>query len=516
MFRAVIIIISGILFGCGLKPSKAPTPRNVEVRFRLPEKEAPPVPPPALPGFFGLEATEDAVITDLNGILSEAVREQTRYADACDRYNAGEEIDEFKRGFDKALNQLSTRNDVVNSVAIGSALCILRYECDDYELDCDPVSYQDYKDGHLNEYQKLEDRTVLQIPRRGDGQLENITTRGLTIQALTNTLRPILHADDLMLAAYEGDQLTDFGGDTYYDIIEQQLRRIDFLADEGINIQNQFDDLDATMGGVNRSGVAFGSRLVIQLESVNGRARYTEDSSNVQAANINTDPFINEAAAALRDGDEVRVVRSNKIFPAIAREYIGDLPNGGHWYRIEDAIQDIAISVVPATVAISGRHGALGIDSQIRPSMCMFCHYKGIEDGISDWADNLRSHILANNFESDEKTIADNYMSGTRIRQYNNRVDSAYGRFLEQTGNNPRSRDATNTRLFNPFRDNVTVREAAGKFRLTPSQYLECLQGSIISPQFLGSHLTGGTVSLNDFAEAYPIVIEECNLNEDS
>ena len=267
------------------------------------------------------------------------------------------------------------------------------------------------------------------------------------------------------------------------------------------------------MGGVNDSGVAFGSRLIINLESDNGRVRYSEDSSNVQSDNINENPFIFEAAAALRDGDDQRILRSDKLFTAIAREYIGDLPNGLHWYRIEDASQDLAVGVVPGDVAASSRHLAIGVDQLIRPGMCMECHNKGTEA----WIDNLFNHIQnIGNFNSDDKTIATDFFNSVRIRQYQNRVDQSYAQALQQMGISPRDRDPTNARLFNPFRDEVSVEEAAYKFRLTPSQYLDCLRGSLQSPQFLGSHLNGGTVSLNDFSRAYPVVVEECNLFEDS
>ena len=499
--------------GC-LKPEerKRRDPVRVDVRYRLPANEPPPIRPPALPGFYGLDVLQDTVITDLNGIASNIEREDTRYADACDRYNADEELAEFKRGFDKALNHLSTEIDPVPSVAIGAAGCVFRYRLSDYGID-------------LYEYQLLEDRTALQEPRIGcsieeirggycTGQLTNITTRGLTIQALTQTLRPVLNADDIVTAAFETDQITAAGGTTYYEIIEQQVRRLDFLANENIDIQRQFDDRTATFGGVNDSGVAHGGRLIINLESINGRTRYSLDSSNVDSDNINNNPFPPEATTSLRDGDVVRIDRSDKEFGDVAREYIGDLPNGCNWFRIEDAANDLAVDVVPINVASSGRHDFAGIDSQIRPGMCMDCH----ENSIQPWTDTLSRHI-ANTaaFVSDEKTIATDFINPTRINQYQRSVANSYARrCLQPLGIDPGDRDPTNARLLNPFRDEMTVREAAGKFRLTPQQYLACLEGSQIGPALLGSHLSGGTVSLNDFAEAYPIVIEECNLNEDS
>lgn len=507
------IALALLVSGC-LQPSerKRPDPVRVDVRYKPPGRQPPPIQPPSLPGFYALDVLQDTVITDLNGITSNIEREDTRFADGCDRYNSDEELEEFKRGFDKALNHLSTEIDPEPSVAIGAAGCIFRYQLSDYGID-------------LYEYQLLEDRTVLQEPRIGcsidevrggycTGQLTNITTRGLTIQALTQTLRPVLNADDIITAAFESDQLTDHGGTTYYEIIEQQFRRVDFLANEGIDIQEQFDDRTATFGGVNDSGVARGSRLIINLESINGRTRYSEDSSNVDPDNINNSPFIDAATQALRDGDVVRIDRSDKEFNAVAREYIGDLPNGCNWYRIEDAANDLGVSVVPITVASSGRHDFANIDSQIRPGMCMDCH----ENSIQPWTDTLSRHI-ANTaaFLSDEKTIATDFIVPIRINQYQRSVASSYARrCLQPLGIDPGDRDPTNARLLNPFRDEVTVREAAGKFRLTPQQYLACLEGSQIGPALLGSHLNGGTVALNDFAEAYPIVIEECNLNEDS
>lgn len=517
-----VILLALLMPGCLQKTRYGEPPPPQDVRFRLPDKEPPPIKPPpvSVPGFYAFDVTEDDAIKDANTFTSDAERNDLRYADGCDRFNSDEELAEFKVGFDKALNSLSTRNDVVKSVAIGSAKCLFRYQLSDYGIS-------------ISEYRKLEDRTVLQIPRIGctlesirlgycNSQLTNISTRGLTLQQLTNTLRPILHADDLMLAAFEGDQLTSTGPDgniqteyacdTYCDILEQEIRQEDFLANEQVDIQQQFDDRDALMGGVNDSGVAYGSRLYIFLESRFGRFRYTEDTSLVEPDSINNAPFTLEAAAALRDGDQVRILRSDKIFAGVAREGIFDLPNGGQGYRAEDVATGLAASFVPGNVANSGRHASLGLDSVIRPSMCMDCHSEGPETV----PEVLLAHILGNNFLSDEKTIGTDFMNKTQIQQYQARVRASHARFLEQVGADPKARDPANARLFNPFRGEMTVRRAAGKFRLTPDQYLDCLRGSIQSKQNLGSHLTGGTVSLNDFEVAYPVAIEECNLNEDS
>jgi len=131
-------------------------PPPQDARSRLPDKDPPPIKPPpvAVPGFYALDVTEDDAIKDANTFISETERNDLRYADGCDRFNSDEELAEFKVGFDKALNSLSTRNDVVKSVAIGSAKCLFRYSLSDYG-------------SAIAEYRKLEDRTVLQIPRRG-------------------------------------------------------------------------------------------------------------------------------------------------------------------------------------------------------------------------------------------------------------------------------------------------------------------------------------------------------------
>ena len=502
------IVFLVLLPGCGFFQKSPKHVRPVEVEFTIPEQDAPPLQAPPRPGFLTNDVIEALAIEDVNNFTSAVKQRDTRWANACDRFNAGEELAEFKRGFDKLLNSLSTEVDVVNSVAIGPGNCLFRYHPSDYDISTEPqVPY------NLSEYQKLEDRTVLQVPRLANGQLANISTRGLTLQGLTNTLRPILPADDMMLAAFENDELTAFNGDTYYDIVEQAIFRNDWLADENINIQRQFDDQDALMEGVTNSGVAQGSRLYVLLESINGRTRCTEDSSNVEADNINENPFVIQAVQALRDGDIARIRRSDRVFNAAARECIGDLPNGGHWYRIENAVFDLAVGVVPINVAASGPHANLNIDSQIRPGMCMECHERGIAERL---ATDLANHIQRNNFESDEKTIATDYMDPVRIQQYQRKVNDGSAIFLEETNNDPRDRDAANARVFNPFRDSVTVQEAAGKFGKTAGQYLDCLRGAIISKQLLGSHLSGGTVTLTDFAAAFPGVVEECNYFEDS
>ena len=504
------LILAGMLLsGCGLlEPRRAPNPEPVNVRFRVPEQPPPPIRPPARPGFYAFDQQQQAVIDFLNNLSSDVERNDYAFGSGCHRFNAGEPLGEVKRGFDKGLNHLSTEIDPIPSIPIGSVGCIFAYKPDqDYGISDD-------------EYRKLEDRTAFQPFRVTDpsdpdyGNLVNISTRGRTIQALTGKLRALMSADDIILAATEADEITDYGCDTYCDIIEQPINRVDFLAANGIDIQRQFDDREATFSGVNSSGVALGSRLVLNLLSDTGRARYSEDTSNVQPDNININPFVIEAAAALRDGDIQRVLRSERIFQPVAREAIGPLLNGCIWGRIEDAATGNALSEVPTNVASSDRHLRLGIDSAIRPGMCFDCH----ENNVQEWNGAvLYQHVSTTPlFDSDEKEIAGDFMDPTRINQYQRRAQESYAnRCLRPLDISPNDRDPINHGLLNPMRDNVTVTEASSRVDLTETEYLNCLRSSQVGPALLGSHLSGATVSFVDWAEAYPFVIDECNLQED-
>ena len=500
MIRFLLLATALVLpVACGQK--KSTKTERIEARtFPEPTIEPPPVQPPPLPGFVAFDAFEDALVIDLQDLQSQE-REDTRYLIGCDRFNISEELEEFGQGINRGINGLSTERFITPPTPIGSSGCIFRINLTDYDITTE-------------EWQLLEQRTLLQAVSR--------TTRGETIQFYTQTERPWLFADDMMLTAYEGDALTDQNCTTYCDLVEQPILVDDFFANEGVNLQEEFDREEARCGGTNESKIALGKgRIICQVESDNGWLSIAYDSSLAVPDSINENPFTDEMALANPDApylsgdytnpDYGRIPRTTKIFQFQAQEMIGVLPNGLQLFRL-NGNDGVAATAAPADVVQNYKAVGDQLEGVIRIAACTGCHTKGSEG----YTDELFDHISErSNFNSDEKTLARVFMKSTLIRQAMNEIDERHGRTLNQMGIDPTNRDAFTARLITPLRNLMDAREAAAKFFLTPEQYRDCLSGSVVAAQNLGAHLTGGRVSLQVFTDNYETVIEECNLFED-
>jgi hypothetical protein len=476
-----VLVLS--LTGC-LKPPSEDVER-IESDFEIPTQPAPPVPPPPIPGFIGFSAFEDVLVLDAQS-LSQVDAQNAFYLVGCDRHNLREELQEFKLAVDKGVNMISSERFLTKTVSVGPNGCIYRIDQTDYGLS---------------------DSELMKIAHRNPFNVVSNTIRGQTLKFYLQKEVTWAFADAFFLTAFEGDQETDFACDTYCDLIEQPIGRDTFLAGEGIeSLQNEYDQERVIIGGTNDSPIAFGSRLVVHLESDNGFLTFTEDSSLVQPDSINENPFTFEQVFA---GD--RIPDSTKIFRAVAREYIGVLNNGLQLFRLENAQTDTALSAAPANVVFDNRGETIGLEPVIRLAACSGCHSKGSVGYVDELAEFISRSASFNAAEKESSRIFHKPVIGNQIL---NRIDQGQEVALAQLGISARDRDPFNSRLITPVRRPFNSEKAAVKFFLTDQQYRDCLASSNVLSQNLGAHLGGpqNSTPLQVMADNFQAVIDECGL----
>jgi hypothetical protein len=485
-----VILFALFLPGC-LGPGQETRERIKAPRFELPGETPPPVGPPPRPGFVTFDAFEDRLTLDAQA-LSDEDANNAFYLVGCDRANINEELADYKKGVDKGINSLSTEVFIEPSIKIGNADCIFRIDQTDYGLSNDEL---------------------IKVAARNPLNVISDTTRGDTLKFYLQKETTWAYADAFFLTAYEGDQLTNANCDTYCDIVEQEILFQDFLADEGINLQLEFDLGRAQCGGSNQSPIALGkSRLFCHVEGDNGWFSIAYDSSLAAPDSIQENPFTIEAVLSDPDLGPYRTLRSDKVFAFQAQEIIGTLRNGLQLFRLQGNDR-VAASAAPADVVQNTQAVNAGLEGVIRLAACQGCHAAGPEG----YRDELNPHInQRSNFNEEEKLLANVFYRDALIQQALNEIKDRHRRALAQLDIDSSRPDPFNGRLLVPLRNFVSAPEAAAKLFLTPAQYQACLAGSQLAAQTLGAHLTGGSTSLQVFADSFDDVIRECNLFRDN
>jgi len=474
------LLLAIFLASCTQPPLIGPKP--VFVEYERPGQPPPPITPEPSPGFITLDRLEDAIVLDLQSLSSNQDRLTARYLVACDRHNQDDDLDEFEQGVNLGLNRLSAERFTSKVVPVGSADCIYRLDLDDFTLT-------------RSEWQLIEKVTLLDFVTK--------TTRGQTAQFLTQTLKPYIFGVEL-LAMFEGDETADKGGQVYYDLVDQPDLTQDFLADQGINFQDQVDDEEALFSGFSQSKIALGkTRLITVLESDNGYCMGTFDTA-LGGDDLFTNPFNLELTVA----NNVR--QSKRLFVHAAQEWICSLDNGlfGLW-RLNNAA-DIVEVEAPANVVTNVNNAA--IDPSIRIGDCNGCHYSNVAIPFSD---QIAKHISNNPaFNANEKRLGQIFFRYDKVTAVIDEINRRNSAALEDLGIDAKEDPLTQT-IFAPFRAEMDITQVAAFSFLPVEEFTARLRGTAISSQTLGNLLNGGTVSLATLNANFAILVDEIGLFED-
>jgi len=465
------IIILTCLLALGVSCKQKTKETIVEKPFPVPVQPAPPL-PPAAPGFLGFDRFEQELIDDLTS-LPEATRGRVVYV-WNNQFNEGvgpAQLKKVEDGINFGINSLSTERLLARVTPIGTTNQIYRVDTQDYGLDR-------YKWGAITE------RLTLPV-------FSN-TIRGSQIRALTQRATPWVYAADLFLTSFTSPGL-------YYYLIDQpgQDAVAQFLNEIGVNLQDDFDALEAVCGGYTNSQIALQkNRLVCGTDSVDGFlfSTYDTDSIRNEGDNLNETPFVVEA-------------RSGRTFIHNAQEHLYTSNSGLLQYRLNAAGVGEAQDAAPADVVLNRQAAAKGLSAVIDLMACSLCHFSG----IIPVEDEMRNHIANTSaFNANDKLRGENIFRQDGLDVKIRRANAIHRAALTEIGISQFESDPLNNAVVDPLRLEQNVAQIAGYFWLNEEEFKKCLRSSDEAVLKVGNLLTGGSVRLE--SDDFQLIIEECNL----
>jgi len=461
------------------------------IQFPAPNVPIPPLTPPPIPGFVTTEILEDFILLDLQNLANDNERRNARYFTSCNRFNLGEDADLQKQGIDLALNRLSDQRLAITT-AIGPGDCIYRLDKRDFGID---------------------QRDWILIERNAVIPFVTKTIRGKQIQFLTQTRNPYLFSIET-ISMFEGDAVTNRGGDIYYTLTDQPFLLNDYYARAGINPQREVNDENAVFAAYAKSGIAINkTREVAAYESL-GNLVFTTFDSELGGQDHFEFPFTVELANA---GIEQNIhhksntngrQRTDKIYRFDAQESFQLLDNNlvGKFF-LNDG-QGRAQGAAPANVV---RYVG-ETDPVIYIGSCLGCHY---DQAIIPFTDQMYNHITTNqNFDEDERLLAEIFFNANKFSGLVSTTNRRQKQALAEIGVD-HFEDPITKVIWKPYRGEMGLEFVAALTLLPTEQFSAKLRATRNSSQVFGNLLNGGSVNLAVLNKNFPELVRELNLFQD-
>jgi len=426
-------------------------------------------------GTITLDTVETFVLNDLSK-LDDVGRVNARYLISANKLNAGASEDsnlQYTAGIQKSLNTISRSRDLITVGSIDSSKSIYRVDLKSFGL-------------NANDWNLV--ITADQI------KFESFTTKGLLIKQLTGSARPWMHSDNFTFTSQQPA--------IFNQLAQVPATRVGLFQKVGLDFQGNFDTFEALLAGFNGSPISLNkNRLLSRHETRDGYMWVTYDSvdiGGVAQRNLFEFPFLAETGGS-------------KIFNFAASEIIYSLPNGLQGYALYNAAdqrQDAApLNVVNDTET--------PFDPEIKNGIsCHRCHSKGVIPA----KDQIRNHVTQNasEFNANDVEIARAFFRDAAAVSASFTVDNKrFAKALSELGIDVNKTDPVNL-LTDTFRADKTLKEVAGFLFLSEDEFKRLLNGSAAAKAQIGQLLTGGTISLNQLIQTFPILVQDFRLGQES
>jgi hypothetical protein len=427
--------------------------------------------------WLDLNAIERYVLADLDSIESDNGQANARYLVMTHRSNAEVAKETFLtwvKGLDKAVNTLSSNQNLVKVTPIDPSQTIYRFELATYGLTPSDWNLILSKDPY---------------------KFESRTRRGLEIQRRTRTQFPWLHADNFSFIS--------LGDPAVYN----QLARVSATLQQeqarfGVNQAQQFQNFEARLLGFNGSPISENkNRLLLRLAADNNESSFwqTFDPNSQFSAQKN-----------LFDFPLVQVGERRFVFDA--SETIGFLENGmmifGLWNN-----QGQRQTEAPVDVVVNNRSPFNAI---IKNGLdCLRCHSSGLLNAV----DQVRAQVNANASEfarNDVDLVNAFYRSPATNSALFINDNKRYQDGLRRLGIDPLAEDPVN-QFLDDYRSDLSLVKAASFVFMTPEDFCAALQGSAQGRAQIGQLCTKppGTVTLTQWQNTFPILKRDFRLGLD-
>lgn len=480
LFMTILVLLS-----CRNEEHEHPAQPPIYV-YPEPDRDPPPIKTPPRPGFIALDNIEQTILLDLQSLPNDDARLASRYLVACDRFNLGENLNEFQQGVNRGINMLSTARFIEAVTPIGNADCIYRIDLDDYDITFGTAD---------SDWVLIEDSMLLDFV--------SLTVRNQNIQFLTQTLKPYVIATDFYVTTFEGDAIASRNCEVYCTIIDQPIDLDDFFAVQGVNVQQEADDENLIFSAFSQSQIALQKDRGVQIvESDNGFIMTTYDSA-LGGDSFFTNPFTVEIANA------GGVALSDKVFFHDAQEHIATLANGMLMFRLNGAA-GLAESAAPNDVVVDLSN--VEVDPTIYLGSCSGCHYQG----AIPFRDELGRHLRTSpSFDENEALLGEVFFDYNQISAILDKINRVNRQVNQELGIVAGEDPLTGT-IMMPLRKEMTIDQVASMTFLTTEQFRERLEGTQVTRQVFGNLLNdNGKVSLAILSQNFETMVQEMRLFQD-
>ena len=438
-----------------------------------------PTPPPPAPpaNFESLDYVESAVLADLQA-LSAPDRASTRYLITTHRANEGLSTEAARQALDKAVNGLNpVGTTIVRSVAVDAGKTIWRINCQ--SLNISQASWQ-------------------LIVKADPFQIESFTTKGALIKQLSGSNEAWLHADNFIDITYRNSDL-------YYTLLGVPKTFAEFALSIGATLDADAKDGQLNLMGFNGSSIA-GNKNRMGLRNrirVNVNEGYLWTTQDVQEP-------VNKASQNLFQFPLIAETGGKAVFGFAASETINSLPNGlqqyGLWLASGTRLGSASTDVVHDTT------------SPLSPiinnaNSCSRCH----NNGINPMVDQVLANVVAHGalYDPADVNLVKLLYKTADVNSASFSTDIAkFGKALTALGITPGTPDPMNAQTDILLLD-WNVDRAAAFLLLPTATFKTLLQQSATGVQTLGTLLTGGTVTRDQFLSALPALKNDLRLFQD-
>ena len=436
-----------------------------------------------------LDYIESRILEDLNNLDARG-RNESAYLVLSHKVNAepsDETMGQYRVSVNKTLNSVSTDNLLRRATVVDARESIYRVDLDAFDFLLSPKKRK--RGRRKDDWDLVVDQANKLF------KFESKTNKGQLIAQLSGRNQVWLHADNYIQAALSAD--------TYYELIDAPKTLDELFIQQGVDIQKQFDDFEIIAGG------GFGSPISIQKNRVVYRAR-TSEGSEVMWLTLDPNSQF-EPDKNYFEFPCIFEMNCTTVLNFDASEVIYSLPNSMHAYWLNNAAGGREVEA-PGDV-VSNVNDPRGDSIINNANDCFRCHSKG----FIPMRDQIRDHVLANasEFDFDDVRIieatykGDNALAASFQRDINN-----YSKAVEQIGVDIAKPDPINF-ILDDFLGDYTAKKVAAFVFISESELKSCINSSAQLKSQVGQLLSSGVISNSQFSQIFPILIEECSLNED-
>lgn len=421
---------------------------------------------------MNLNQMEDAMLADINS-LSQGNQEETRWLVVTHKSNEGSarpELNKYVAAINKGLNSISTGRNILLSVPIDKAATIYRFNLNDIKLT-------------FAAWNLIEQNDPINF--------ESNTNIGDLLKTLTNSKKPWMTVDAFLASAMKAN--------VYYALQKIPSDFKSFLVLLGVNQDVQLANFQALQVGFANSPISLNkNRLLVRFDSNNGALWSTFDTDgNARAEqNLFQFPLLNSFSG-----------KAN--FSFAASEEIFGLINGLHGYALFDAagkrLDAAALNIVAHNVHPPA-------DPTIKAaSSCFRCH----NNGLIVKKDELRASadLNADQFNLQDLDQIDQLYRNPAAPFANDNAE--YALALSKIGVSVNDQDPISLSLDNLTERTLDANAVASYLFITKQQFLDGLNRSADGKAQIGTLLSGGTITPQQFFGSLPIIYRDLRPNDD-